>query len=282
MTVGHGAVKHRVIEVPAGWPEDDGFNTKFGILAGGKDDRPWLPSVCRHDFAVRIDQTHPHRHPVRGIGLVDYGGPDPHGCPVVGHLRCADRHAVVFQMHGVGDDQPHMAVDARASVPAGGGLRRVVRTHGQEVGLVATEEKVPGQFVAETDVTIGSVTQQRTIDPYVAVRHDPVELDEDTSPGRIGREGESFAIPADAARQERARAARRSLRVEGTFDAPIMRHVERAPRRVVEVQLFPVLDVPFEKSPASIEILMEAVIFPGVARDGVVHPEEQHAEQGTG
>ena len=83
-----------------------------------------------------------------------------------------------------------------------------------------------------------------------------------------------LAVPADATRQERARAASRRLGLERSFDAPIMRHIEDAPRSVVTVQLLSVLNVPFEKTPAGVEVLAAWSAFLGVAGHGMIHGEE--------
>ena len=44
-------------------------------------------------------------------------------------------------MHGIGDDEPHVAVDARAGVPAGGGLRSVLSARtARTLGLLPPDE----------------------------------------------------------------------------------------------------------------------------------------------
>src|SRR5215472_2169140 len=61
------------------------------------------------------------------------------------------------------------------------------------------------------------------------------------------------AIPASARRKKCARAARRILFVEGTFDAPVVRHRDSAPRGVIEVRLLGARGVALQETPVVVE-----------------------------
>ena len=76
----------------------------------------------------------------------------------------------------VGDFQPHMAIDAGASIPAGGGQLRIVHPHGDDI--VPLEVEMRGEIVFESDEAIRSFAETMAIDPHLAVHEDAVKLDE--------------------------------------------------------------------------------------------------------
>ena len=146
-----------------------------------------------------------------------------------------------------------MPVDARAGIPARCRLRGIVGAHRQDVAGFGAELQMAGEFVAKADVAVRPLAQVEAVDPHVAVGHDAVEFDEHALVGVGRRQREMLAIPADAAGQERARAAGGILFVERAFDAPVVRHVDGAPGAVVEVGLFRAGGVGFQEAPAGIE-----------------------------
>ena len=62
-----------------------------------------------------------------------------------------------------------------------------------------------------------------------------------------------FPVPADAGGEKAAGAARGILLVEGTFDAPVVGHVQGAPGGVRELGLFGARCVGFEETPIGVE-----------------------------
>ena len=133
------------------------------------------------------------------------------------------------------------------------GCAGIVGTDGKHVRLVAAKVEVAGQLVAKADVTIRPLAQVEAVDPDIAVGHDAVEVDEDT-PHSISREQrEMFSIPADAGGKKATCSTRRVAPVEWSFDTPVVRHVELAPRRIIKVWLFSSSLVAFEKEPIGIK-----------------------------
>ena len=130
-------------------------------------------------------------------------------------------------------DQTHVPVDSRAGVPAQGWFGRIIHTNGQDVGGGVGCEKL-GEIVAEPDEAVGPASEELAVEPDVAVHIDPVKLDDDLLAGS-GRKREALPIPAGAVREIAAITLALRRRVHGTFDAPVVGHVEGAPACVVEV-----------------------------------------------
>ena len=97
------------------------------------------------------------------------------------------------------------------------------------------------------------MAEEEAIDPDVAVGHDAVEVDEDALAAIGSGDGEGFAVPADAGGQESSSAASGVPGVERALDAPVVRQVEGAPRRIVEGGGLGAGGVGFEEAPALIE-----------------------------
>ena len=82
---GHGAVKHRVVAIPAGGVEDrDSHLLNSTLLPGAMVIGKARATGASTDLPAGSNRTDPHRDTVRGSGLIDDGGPDPHGCLVGG------------------------------------------------------------------------------------------------------------------------------------------------------------------------------------------------------
>jgi len=137
-------------------------------------------------------------------------------------------HAPRRDMHRVGDDQPDVAIDAGARIPARIGLQRIVDAHGDDIRL-AVGAQIGRQVVDEGDVAIGPQAQGMTVDPDFAALIDAVELDGDALSAPAAREGDRLAIPADTGdRVAAGPAAGRGL-IQWQPKAPVMRQGNRRP-----------------------------------------------------
>src|SRR5713101_2211875 len=139
---------------------------------------------------------------------------------------------VVMYVPRTGGDEPDMAIDPRPRVPARVRLLRIVHAHRNDVATAIAE--VWGKVVTERAVPVGSLPEVLPVDPHLAVAIDAVEFDEDQLAGIGRRNGERLAIPPHAARQRAAPHARGILFAEFSLDAPVVRHIERAPAGIGE------------------------------------------------
>src|SRR5438094_3656026 len=105
------------------------------------------------------------------------GGANADVCRLRAHLWCGDVRAPMIDMHSLGADEPRVAVDAGAGVPARIRLFRVVYPYGEEVAR-RTVAQVRRELIAEGGVAIWPHAQAMAIDPDLAVPVDAVELDE--------------------------------------------------------------------------------------------------------
>ena len=135
--------------------------------------------------------------------------------------------APVTHMDGLCLDEPHMAVDATARVPARVGLVAIVDTHGNDI--VATAQ-IARDVILKRTITIGTESHLLAIDIDGGVHIDPVELDEI----KTGvRDTEVLAIPADTARERSPTRPRRIGSQEVALDGPVMGQVQATPVGVV-------------------------------------------------
>ena len=171
-----------------------------------------------------------HRDVCGGGGLVNNAGGEPHGCGLRRNAGRGDELPAAGDVHRRCRPQPDVAVDPAAGIPARG-IRRVVEAHGQHI--VAAELDVGGEVEFERRVAIRPAAEEVAVQPDLRIRHRPVELDKNP-PARVGRRNrEMLAIPPHPPPRELAAFAGIFLR-ERFLDSPVMRHVERPPRRVVE------------------------------------------------
>src|SRR5262249_52270552 len=70
---------------------------------------------------------------------------------------------------------------------------------------------------------------------------------------QITREREMLPIPGDARRHKAAALTSGVLFIHGTFNAPVMRHVEPAPTRIVEIPLFGAAHVTLIETPVRVK-----------------------------
>jgi hypothetical protein len=106
---------------------------------------------------------------------------------------------------------------------------------------------------AEADVAVGALAELLSVDVDGAVRHDAVKFDEDpASRERVGK-GEVLAVPADPGREIGASSRGRGLGVERPLDAPVVRDVERSPRRIREGRPLCPGGIAQEEEPAGVE-----------------------------
>src|SRR6185295_9860484 len=101
-------------------------------------------------------------------------------------------------VHGIGDNQAHVPVDAGAGVPARRRLAGVVRAIGEHVPGMPVSVQMSGKLVAKADIAVRPLTKVKAVDPYVAVGHDAVKVDEDTPAFVVRGQSKIFAIPAHA------------------------------------------------------------------------------------
>ena len=174
-----------------------------------------------------------HGHALRGRALVLDGRLHVHGRAAGRRRRRGDERRPLRHVHRIGRDDADVAVDAGARVPARGGLRGIVGAHGDHVAAAA-EHRLRGDLVAEAHVAVGARAQLGAVDVDVGVRHHAVELDEDALALLGGGQREVLAVPADAGGQVAAVAQRRRVLIERALDAPVVRHVQRAPAGVGE------------------------------------------------
>ncbi len=168
-----------------------------------------------------------------------------------------------------------MTVNARSGVPTRSRLRRVVRADCDDVGLAFAEFEVAGQIVAEADVSVRTMAKMEAVNPDVAIGHDTIKLEEHSPPRIIFGQVKVLAIPADAVRQEATGPAGAIGFREWPLDAPVVRDIYRAPRRVVEGGLFRPLSVALQEPPTGIEWDCDALPVRGPANE-----EQRHAGHG--
>ncbi len=243
----YGAVERAVVEVPELRGADSNLFAEGGdalrrnVLELGGAGRGGS-AVGREDGDFYLDLAtcgrlvgHFGLHPDRGGG------------------GCGDERGPRLKMNRGGREQAHVAVNAGAGIPAGGGLLRVIGADREQVRPGCAEVQVTGQIVPEGHVAVGPLAEMEAVDPNVAVGHHAIEFDGNTPRGIVCRQGESFAIPADAGREECARAAGGILLVERAFDGPVVRNVEPAPGTVHEIGLLGAGSIGFEEPPVAVE-----------------------------
>ena len=147
------------------------------------------------------------------------------------------KHPVRRDGHRRGLVQPHMPVNPRALVKPALELARV-HLHRHEI--LPAEPHDVRDVLAETVVAALVPRHQPAVHPHRRVAEHAVERQPDTLAGIFLRQLERPAIPADAVlvktRPHRLEPVARVRRwVERQFNRPVMRQIQRAPRRVVEL-----------------------------------------------
>jgi len=249
--LGDGLVQVGLVQVPEPRSADIEVLDEVRGLAGGHGPGLRLAGLGLPSVRPGEEDTDPDL-PVLLRPVPDHGL-HPHGGLIGRDLRGGHEGGPRVEVHRVRDDQADVAVDPCARVPTGGGLPGVVRAHGQDVQLVVAQAEGPGQLIAEAHVPEGPLAQGLAVDPDLAVGHDPVELHEDPAAQGVLGQDQVLAVPAHAPGQESARTASGVVLVEGPFNAPVVRHIHLAPRRVVELRPLPTLDVGLEESPVRIQ-----------------------------
>ena len=154
-------------------------------------------------------QLHPQRELRRRGGLIRHRAADVDRRRVGHHRGRGDERPPGNDVRVAGGDQPHLAVDPRAGIPARSGLLRVVHAHRNHI---LARAQVRRQLVDKAHVAVRPVPQQLAIQVDIAVGHHSVEDDERPPRGRRLRirrgNGEALAVPADAGRHKCARALR--------------------------------------------------------------------------
>src|ERR1051325_2421908 len=124
----HSRVKIRLLQIPQ--LRRLNIEVLLKIRSPARRDCLWFRLRRLHYASVRADECELHSDAARRVRLVDHGALYMHGGLLAGDLRRRDERAPVLQVNGVGGDQSHVTIDARARVPARGWLAGVVRAHG--------------------------------------------------------------------------------------------------------------------------------------------------------
>src|SRR6266702_4801765 len=106
------------------------------------------------------------------------------------------------------------------------------------------------EFIAEADIAIRPPAQMKAIDPHVAIGHHSIKIYKDATALVTCGKNKMLAIPAHPRRQETTRSAARIVLVKGTFNDPVVWHVESSPLTVIEAGLFGVCGITQTKLPA--------------------------------
>jgi hypothetical protein len=109
-----------------------------------------------------------------------------------------------------------------------------------------------GEVVPKADEAVGPASEELAVDPHLAVHVHAIELDDDL-PAGDRRKREAFPIPADAMGEEAAVVLARRRLVNGHFNAPVVRHVERAPAGVIKARLPGGRVIPEPEAPTGVE-----------------------------
>ena len=145
-------------------------------------------------------------------------------------FRGFDEDAPVFDVHGVGFREPHMAVDAAARIPAGG-VGGIVHPDGDGVFLAEFQE---GRDVhAEGAVPVFPFAGQVSVYIDFWAGHDAVKIQIELVALGVRRYFQRFAVPADAVPREFACFIGK-VHAVWPFHTPVMRQVQGTPVFVVE------------------------------------------------
>ncbi len=225
--------------------------------------------ALRHDSARRVTQGEPDLHGCRRIGPVPHRRLGLHLGHVGGDDGRGDAHAPRPDVDGVRHQQRDVPVDARAGVPAGVGVPRMVHADGDHV--LSIGEQIRRQVVLERGEAAGPPAQGLAVDPDLGITINAVEEQGDAPASGHVRGRERLPIPADAAGQEPGRTG--PLGVERPLDAPVVRQGEGPPRAVIVGGRVRPRRVPAMEPPAAVEqSRLTHVSFPpsGVGLAGTV------------
>ena len=177
-----------------------------------------------------VVQRRLHRHP----GLI---------CRFVLHLRLnrdrrrvlrlpgrRNKHTPVRHMRRGRHHHPHMPVDPRSAVPPAVRQRRVIHPHRQHIR--SRKIQAPRQIERKARISIRMHPQLVAVQVHRRVPVHPVELHAHPLAPPLGRRVERLPVPAHAAGKEPTPRARQVLRIRSAFNAPVVRQLHRAPRRV--------------------------------------------------
>ena len=163
-----------------------------------------------------------------------------------GEARGLDGHAVIADVHAVGDGEGDVAVDAGAGVPAAG--RQPVLDLDDD-GVLPTELGVAGQVEGERRVAIRMGAELDAVEPDGGVHVHAVEVDG-------GAAGKVCAFGLI------------TLRVL-LRDAVVMRQVDLLPGRIVERRILRLHGIGQHELPVGVEI--RGAILLGIHGAGVDH-----------
>ena len=173
------------------------------------------------------------RHDGVSIAVVVQLHLDFHRCRFGADFRRSDIGAPVGHVDRFGFDEPHIAVNAAARVPARR-VRRVVEADGDDV--VRAEFDVRRQIHLPRSVAVGPAADELAVEPDRCASHGAIHGQMDffalVGSGNL----QMFAIPGNAPPRQLAGFAGVFL-FEGPFDAPVVRQVQQPPLAVIETAL---------------------------------------------
>lgn len=176
---------------------------------------------------------------------------DGHRCGIIGCVWSRDIDSPRLNVNWSSRHQADMAVNTASRVPPGCRLRGSVGFDGEDVWLVLDE--VIGEVVAETHVSVRTLSERVTIDPHLAAGHHSIEFHPDPLIGKLLGNRERFPVPSDPRRQPGAGAGGGGLLIEVSFDAPVVGDVQFSPARRVKGGGFRPCRIAGVKRPVRIE-----------------------------
>ena len=182
--------------------------------------------ALRHALPCVVEECGPHLESPCG-GVVPLHG-ELHGDvgPAVGQLFAAVGRAPRCEVDFGRCDDPGVAVDARAGVPAGVRITAVIDPHGEHVVALI---KIRCHVVKERDVSVGALPEQVPVEVDAAPVVDAFEIDVVACRGVVDRE--VLAVPSDASGEVSRAAGQR--RRQGLFDRPVVGQSYACPAAVV-------------------------------------------------
>ncbi len=146
----------------------------------------------------------------------------------IGH----DMSAPLSDMQGVHFREPHMAVDAAATVPTTVWLVTVIDLHGNDIVSLQVRRKL----IAKRTIAVRTRAEPMSIDPHSGVHVSAVKIDEELFTG-FNIRLEMFAVPSYPTGQGTPARPRRVVHGEITFDSPVVREIKQTPTAVIDILL---------------------------------------------
>ena len=195
--------------------------------------------LARDFFPARVEQNGGEGC-LRRIGgiIVLHAGRDADLRVGLGGFRRGDVGSPLRDVNGLSSDEPDMAIEAAAGIPAASGLINI-EPHGEDVFL-RTKFCVWGEVVKEAGVAIRMVAEKLAVEVNIRIHVSAIEENGNALPlGRVGQ-GKSLAVPSYAAVEVPAAIPSRGFLIErplhgagigsgNSLDHEIMRKIEGTP-----------------------------------------------------